>query len=127
MRKTIGALIVGLILLSSNLAFGFVLETGNDLLPMCNAAINYVYNNEASGDVSKMGYCLGMLQGVLNLNSLYRIEFGNKALFCLPSKAITGGQAARMVVKYLKEHPERLHEKYIILVGAALREAFPCK
>jgi len=42
-------------------------------------------------------------------------------------EVLTPKQAARIVVKYLKEHPGDLHANGVILTVAALKEAFPCK
>jgi hypothetical protein len=56
-----------------------------------------------------------------------RVLLNKKALFCTPESGITNDQAARVVVKYLREHPERLHEKESLLAMAAFAEAFPCK
>jgi hypothetical protein len=38
---------------------------------------------------------------------------------------VTYLQVARIVVKWLREHPERLHEPRMILMRDALSEAFP--
>jgi hypothetical protein len=46
--------------------------------------------------------------------------------FCLPDEA-TLGQAVRVAVKWLEDHPARLHERAIDLVLSALRENFPCR
>lgn len=35
-------------------------------------------------------------------------------------------QLARVLVKWLREHPERLHENRGVLVEAAFRDSFPC-
>ena len=77
-------------------------------------------------------YCLGFLQGTrlmndyLNTPSLKYGFLGAKyALFCQP-KISTNAEAARIVVKYLRDHPERLHEDEFILALAALNAAFPC-
>ena len=37
------------------------------------------------------------------------------------------GQAIRIFVKFLQEHPERLHEPESWLMMSALEEAFPCE
>jgi hypothetical protein len=45
---------------------------------------------------------------------------------CAPAESVAG-QWERVVKKWLKEHPERLHEPAIILIVDAMRETFPCK
>jgi anti-sigma regulatory factor (Ser/Thr protein kinase) len=47
--------------------------------------------------------------------------------FCVPDSGIPVIQAMRVVVKYLKEHPEQLHEDGMGLTVAALKDSFPCK
>ena len=44
---------------------------------------------------------------------------------CIP-QGVTVEQAMAVVVKYLREHPERLHLKFVDLIVAAQRKAFPC-
>jgi len=46
--------------------------------------------------------------------------------FCIPDSGIPVIQAARIIVKYLKEHPEQLHEDGMGLTVAALKDSFPC-
>lgn len=45
---------------------------------------------------------------------------------CLP-QASTWGQQKAVVLKYLNDHPEKLHQTRFSLTAAALTAAFPCK
>jgi RNA polymerase primary sigma factor len=45
---------------------------------------------------------------------------------CPPSNSSTA-QAVRIVVKYLRDNPERLHMPASVLVTDAIRSSFPCK
>jgi len=47
------------------------------------------------------------------------MTFNDQLQLCTPVE-VTGGQAALMVVKYLEEHPERLHEDGAALVVETL-------
>ena len=74
------------------------------------------------------GFCFGMMQGITSTNKYYQVTLGKKrALFCTPEQNIKNGQAARIVLKYLKEHPEKLHENDSVLAIEAFMEAFPCE
>jgi hypothetical protein len=42
-------------------------------------------------------------------------------------KGVTTQQAARVVVRYVENHPERLHEPLIWLAMRAMHDAWPCK
>ena len=78
-------------------------------------------------DAGNSMYCFGLIEGVINLNKIYEVSLRKNALFCSPNSNITNGQAARIVVKYMKEHPEVLHEPDFAVTINALIEAFPCK
>ncbi len=67
------------------------------------------------------GLCLGLLQGITELNELLA-----EPLFCPPSGAALG-EAVTAVVAYLKRHPDKLHESRTALAVAALRERYPCR
>jgi hypothetical protein len=36
-------------------------------------------------------------------------------------------EVATVVVKYLNDHPNKMHEKYFVVVILALADAYPCK
>ena len=98
---------------------------GNQLLVDCTAGIIVAEGGHLSDktrlvDASR---CLGFLQGIVRMNNFYR-EKGD-SLFCLP-KGSTYGQYARIVVKYLQDHPEELHQDEFDLAVGALVIAFPC-
>lgn len=61
---------------------------------------------------------LGYILGVYDASSDVSI--------CGPSQG-TAGQLGAIVLKYLAEHPQKLHEKASDLVLNALSSAFPCR
>lgn len=68
-------------------------------------------------------YALGFTYGVwLGLEAAWKPE---ESLICAPEKA-TASQAAAIVGKYLRDHPEKWHESAEFLVGSALIAAWPC-
>lgn len=48
-------------------------------------------------------------------------------MYCLPKGGIVIGQAVRVTVKWLHDHPEKLHLAGDILVAMAMRDGFPCR
>lgn len=46
---------------------------------------------------------------------------------CFPESGIGEGQAIRIVLKYLYEHPADLHQDQTFLAFMALRDAYRCK
>jgi hypothetical protein len=82
-------------------------------------------------DLSSGSYCLGFVNGIMQMSLDESVRVGSKthaeSLACSPQEGITTGQAVRVVIKYLHDHPEQLHRDAHILVVEALRIAFPCK
>ena len=88
-------------------------SNGNDLLLTCTE--NSKRMDGMSHDDFASGYCLGFVQGA-SLSS---------SDICVPQD-VTAGQGTRVVLKYLQDHPEQLHENSATLVRRALKKAFPC-
>jgi len=108
------------------------LADGNELLKQCTSAIfsieSEVYKKE--GDEFNTAFCLGIVRGVKDtLGTLSSVEGVLLPVYrvCFPKKGISVGQAVRIVVKYLNEHPEDLHAYEAILVMKAFYQAYPCK
>jgi hypothetical protein len=55
------------------------------------------------------------------------IEPVYKQSVCLPDGLTGTGQLTLVILKYLREHPERLHEQAGTLTQDAIAAAFPCK
>jgi len=99
---------------------------GNYLLRACSKGIE-LPTKPSLVDTREVGYCLGMMEGAIALNHIYRTRPGTYPLFCYPPEATNMEQAARIVVKWLKANPEKLHAAAALCVVLALSEAFPCK
>lgn len=126
-------------LIGSILAIGLVLlvkpvpalaeDDGNDLLRKCVAAEKAADGaNQGEREAVDAIDCMSYLQGILDMNMLYQAALNKpkpQTFFCLPTN-IKNGQAARIVVKYLRAHPEQLHRSGAILAVTAFAEAFPC-
>ena len=127
--------IIAAILLSStvfNPAFGHAeVHDGNDLLQKCNNVIKiYEDGMEESETTENMladaSFCSGMMQGMTNTIIFFDTFQVTQSIVCLPEDGISNGQAAKVVIKYLKEHPEQLHVVDSGLAFLALMDAFPC-
>jgi hypothetical protein len=112
MRKVIAA--AALVLFTSHAMAQF---TGMELLNMCTT--------EAEGqDVVCMGYLLG-LNDAMNFNNA-KLEAPQR-IYCVPPESVTSWQIQLVVIKYLEDHPEKLHEEAVVGVMDALTKAFPCE
>jgi hypothetical protein len=113
---TAAGLVVGALLFAAP-AGAQHLNTGIDYLPACKAVVA-----TGKATTSHEGACLGVIDAVLILSN--RLPRDQK--FCAPSSFLSS-QVTRIVVKYLEDHPARLHELFPNLVLEAIRNAWPCK
>jgi hypothetical protein len=103
---------------------------GNHLLDYCTAAVQFMdsgrFDNDrqASQNLWCTGYVTGVMQG-LDLARKLSDKKDQKIYPCLAG--IASKQAIRVIVKYLRENPEKLQERGVTLSLAALQRAFPCK
>jgi hypothetical protein len=91
---------------------------GTFLIGSCQLALRFMDNPNASWgvyDAWRAGYCIGIVKGV-----------GDEAPnHCIP-ESVNTGQAIRVVLKFLQDHPEKLHERGTWLTAEALRKGFTC-
>ena len=90
--------------------------TGNKLLKFCEEGMKTPPDYQQSAYCN--GYITGAVDGMFYLDTQKRL---------CPPKEATREQVTRIVVKYLKENPQRLHEDYTPIIFSAITEAFPCK
>jgi hypothetical protein len=125
---------------------------GNGLLEFCSVAVN-AFDSPSSPaarfEMFKAGWCAGHFQTMSEMIVYWQVQVvrtgfmsaGDKdpsteqineiiskspAMTCIPN-AVSGSQMARILVKWLREHPDRLHEKISILSEEAFQSAFPCQ
>lgn len=106
----------------------FADSDGNELLHQCSAAVRQDDGIKTSPEeVMGSVYCLGYLAGFTDSHAFeVGITKPKKPLYCLPEGGNKGTQLARIVTKYLKNHPEDLHRSARLSVAMALSLAFPC-
>jgi hypothetical protein len=98
---------------------------GNQLLRACKEAIR---DSDGERDTSgvDIGYCLGLVNGVMNTMDTMNNYLLPKEKTCFP-EGLMNKQGARIVAKYLEEHPASLHRDGAFLTMAAFQNAYPCK
>lgn len=89
------------------------ISSGSSYIDGCTALIEH--NSQATA--FDKGMCAGAMQAIFALAPTMNI--------CPPAH-VSGGQAVRIVVKYLSNNPEMLHKHFTILALTALKEAWPC-
>ena len=126
-RLVLSLVTVSLFFASPVLAFE--VDRGNKFLSQCNEAIKYFDDEKANIDRVGFASCVSYLEGFnhsSNLHRQYLVRQKSHPLYCLPKNGIVDAQSVRIVVKYLKDHPEKIHETKLSLVTKAFMEAFPC-
>lgn len=93
-------------------------RSGNDLIRDCKAAITLADSPKLGEDYSRPMYCLGFTSGMSD-----GLRFGRLA--CMKGEE-SHEQIARVVVKFLEDHPERLAEPESLLALEAITGAWPC-
>jgi hypothetical protein len=91
--------------------------SGNDLRDQCEAA-----TRRETG--IKAGLCIGFINGYQQLAVMLPAS-ANIKLACWPDGA-TPIQIAKIVVRYLDQHPEKLHLPAAQLIYDATSDVFPC-
>jgi len=97
---------------------------GKSLLKQCTSAEKFINTNEITSEFD-IGMCFGLLQGVRNTMQILAVDGSIK--ICMPKNGIDNGQATKVVVSYLKDHPESLDDNAVTLIMLAMIDAYPCK
>ncbi|HHP7234539.1 MAG TPA: Rap1a/Tai family immunity protein [Desulfobacterales bacterium] len=70
-----------------------------------------------------MGYLQGMQESYLIISML---DPGAK-IYCLPEQGLPSAHLRHVVVRWLRDHPDRLEEPAAVLVFHALADEYPCR
>jgi hypothetical protein len=121
MRAILWAALLGLMITGAGAADGIEGASANARLPTCKALAS---DKPQIANAATASYCLGMLD-TLAFTSSY---WDDRPWLCSDfPKNVRTQQAARVVVRYVENHPERLHEPLIWLAMQALHDAWPCR
>ena len=112
-------------------------DDGNTLLTECGSALRFADAGFKGTDSDRLSakWCLGYLDGFVGgfkamemvASKTYEEYLRmSKTYVCFPEHS-TLGQDMRVVVKFLQDHPERLHEDEEFLVFKAFQAAYPCE
>ncbi len=86
--------------------------TGNELKAFCQ-----------DGPAFERGVCSGFAVAVADFTIRAPVDTYRA---CIPVTQVTRGQLRDIMVKYLDDHPEKLHHDAIDLTAQAFGIAFPC-
>ncbi len=126
-RQLPGLLLTGWI--AGFVAPAAAVDNGHELLDQCANAV--VVLEGRGGGLSADGaqaasYCLGYVRGVTKIVTISHMLKPGGQMFCPPPEGIATDRAVRILVSYLRQHPERLHASKVTLAAAAFMQAWPC-
>ena len=128
MRQVVLASIASSLLLASAQAARAQGQDGAFLLQACTATLQQADGVPLSPqDSAGAIYCAAYVSGFLDASSLATAADKSKKMICLPERGITNDQGVRLLVKYLQENPQVLHESGRMSLFVALAKTFPCK
>lgn len=99
--------------------------TGTRLLKMCQAAEKHFDRQTITNDEAIFaGFCVGFISGVEQTDQRLAVQGKKPGGACLPN----GGadQRVRVVLKWMREHPDKLEMSGVEVVVEALKAAYPC-
>jgi hypothetical protein len=102
--------------------------SGNDFLDKCSALVEGATSAPA-GHEGRLAYCAGFFDGIMDSVTMERhgkVDSQNVPIFCEPDTA-TNGQMFRVVGKWMRDNPSKLHYSANSLIRVALGDSFPCK
>lgn len=108
----------------------FPSTSGNAFVRSCSSIEkddSQTTRTDFTNTVSCVAYVEGVVQGVQVEIAYSKGTTGNEppSPFCLPDSA-ENGQIVRVILKYVRNHPEEAHKSTVSLTIEAMREAFPC-
>ena len=99
---------------------------GNEILKRCNEAVKAQEKNYRETDKQdEVGYCLGLISGVMSEHLVLEKYRNQPRMFCIPEKTETI-EIMKKFVKYLETNPKILKHNDTLLLIKALKEAYPC-
>jgi len=99
------------------------INTGNEIQEACLKTLQENRKERLTGvDSYEAGFCQGFFQATINLSN----GLAEPYRFCAP-KGVANGQAIRVFLKYLNEHPEVTHNDAGTLAVRAFKAAWPCQ
>jgi len=107
------------------------IQNGSKLLQNCNSYLKLTGGSSNLKIALGAGLCLGTVRGIIDAGDIFDTFTGQTgksptSVFCVP-EGVSTDQGVRVVIKYLEEHPEDLHQRGTTLTVLALKQAFPCK
>ena len=122
MRPSISIAVAGLLCLNGGAVAQPKDTSANSVFPGCKAYAGGLAINAQSPLTHAANYCSGVVHGLAYVGKIVPAEYQS----CAPPTS-DRRELARVVVKYIEERPQRMHEDFRKLVLEAFHNAWPCK
>lgn len=102
-------------------------DTGNDFLQKCSIVEKYYYGNAEKGtydEIVNFAWCSGWVSGFLGGTQAEASAAGRCQL---DAEKMEIGQIVRIILKYVRDHPETAHKDMRDIAPSALAKALPCR
>jgi hypothetical protein len=110
------------------------IETGNGFERLCSVVEKIGTSNfqPSDNDLAMLGHCTGYVKGIkdgvsLAMGAASVTAPGSLQImsFCTPDGA-THGQLVKVVLKYIRDNPDKEHLLTALLITEAFHKSFPC-
>ena len=99
-------------------------NSADQVLQYCRAWLNHQTGPDT--DAFTRGTCVGTIEGIHFVMGFYPPEYTFSR--CDPvNGVVTIEQVVRVVVSYIEQRPQRMHESFKMLAVEAISKAWPCK
>lgn len=102
--------------------------SGNAFLRLCSVIDNDRLDApEPYNAWACLGFVDGVLEGIKTEVAFVHLVTGKEppSPYCLP-EGVENGQIIRMVLKFIKDHPDEAHKPTVVLILETLEDPFPC-
>lgn len=107
-------------------------ETGNNgekLMRNCKAALEYINNNDDSGDIDAVKYCDDFLTGFRENENIKEIYMPGHYFrgYCFPDSGVSNSELANVIVSYLETNQPEQKLTANQAMRDALVDGYPCR
>ena len=101
----------------------YVWDSGNAFLNICGVDADKTFEEQTSAELHSTSSCLPYVRGLTDGIAVATIE--GIQPFC-PPDSVTNGQGEKILVKFIRDNPDRAHFATSVLYLYAMKKAFPC-
>lgn len=103
-------------------------NNGKKIMQSCQVALEYLDNDEATGDIEAVKFCDDYLTGFRENENIKEIQLREHYYrgYCFPYTGVTNGELARVIVNYLQANEQEQDLTANTAIRDAFVEEYPC-